>query len=73
MIYKDIKIFNELCHQHHHQPINAPHCWGTGLPYGLHIGRTGHNPYTGPAQVGELCQVRENVLYQNIIKIIRSR
>jgi hypothetical protein len=22
----------------------CPHCWGTGLPYGLHIKRTGHNP-----------------------------
>jgi hypothetical protein len=30
---------------HHHQP----HCWGTGLPYGLHIKRTGHNPPRGPS------------------------
>jgi hypothetical protein len=22
----------------------CPHCWGIGLPYGLHIRRTGHNP-----------------------------
>jgi hypothetical protein len=29
------------------QLIN-PHCWGTGLPYGLHIRRTGHNPPHGP-------------------------
>jgi hypothetical protein len=31
---------------HHHQPINI--CWGTGLLYGLHIRRTGHNPPRGP-------------------------
>jgi hypothetical protein len=27
----------------------CPHCWGTGLPYGLHIRRTGHNPSRGPS------------------------
>jgi hypothetical protein len=30
-------------HHHHHQPINAPTA-DTGLPYGLHIRKTGHNP-----------------------------
>jgi hypothetical protein len=33
----------------HHQPFNVPHCFGTGLPYGLHIRRTGHNPPCGPS------------------------
>jgi hypothetical protein len=27
----------------------CPHYWGTGLPYGLHIRRTGHNPPRGPS------------------------
>jgi hypothetical protein len=27
----------------------GPNCWGTGLPYGLHIRRTGHNPPIGPS------------------------
>jgi hypothetical protein len=25
------------------------HCWGTGLPYGLHIRRTGHNQPRRPS------------------------
>jgi hypothetical protein len=29
--------------------IISPHCWGTGLPYGLHIKRMGHNPPRGPS------------------------
>jgi hypothetical protein len=29
--------------------IIRPHCWGTGLPYGLHIRRTGHNPVRRPS------------------------
>jgi hypothetical protein len=35
----------------HHQPISGdiPHCWGTGLPYGLHIRITSHNPPCGPS------------------------
>jgi hypothetical protein len=24
-------------------------CWGTGLPYGLHLRKTGHNPPRGPS------------------------
>jgi hypothetical protein len=27
----------------------CPHCWDTGLPYGLHIRRKGHNPPRGPS------------------------
>jgi hypothetical protein len=27
----------------------CPHYWGTGLPYGLHIKRTDHNPPRGPS------------------------
>jgi hypothetical protein len=27
----------------------CPHCWGTGLPYGLLIRRTGHNPPREPS------------------------
>jgi hypothetical protein len=26
-----------------------PNCWGTGLPYGLHLRRTGHNPPSRPS------------------------
>jgi hypothetical protein len=39
-----------LCFNHyHHQPINVGHCWGTGLPYGLHIRWMVHNPPRGPS------------------------
>jgi hypothetical protein len=27
----------------------CPHCWGTGLPYGLHIKRTGQSPPHRPS------------------------
>jgi hypothetical protein len=30
----------------------CPHCWGTGLPYGLHIRRTKHTHHAGPVRVG---------------------
>jgi hypothetical protein len=29
--------------------MSLGHCWGTGLPYGLHIRRTGHSPPRGPS------------------------
>jgi hypothetical protein len=30
----------------------SPHCWGTGLPYGLHK-RTAHNKPPGPVRIGK--------------------
>jgi hypothetical protein len=32
---------------HHHPPINVP--TAGGVPHGLHIRRTGHNPPRGPS------------------------
>jgi hypothetical protein len=42
-------IMLSLCfHHHHHSIIVGAYCWGTDLPYGLHIRRTGYNPPRGP-------------------------
>jgi hypothetical protein len=27
----------------------VPHCWGTSLPFGIHIRRSGYNPPRGPS------------------------
>jgi hypothetical protein len=34
-----------------HSAYYCPHCWGTGLPYGLPTRRTGHNPPRGTSGV----------------------
>jgi hypothetical protein len=39
-------IWDAWCTVEHHL---RPQCWGTGLPHGLYIRRTGHNPPRGPS------------------------
>jgi hypothetical protein len=49
----------------------SPHCWGTGLPYGLHIRRTGQNLLRGPS-AGWWVLTTANTAGTNGLKCLRS-
>jgi hypothetical protein len=40
---KTVKVYSSS------SAYSCPHSWGTGLPYELHIRRSGHNPPRGPS------------------------